>query len=63
MGRELFRASPGAGTAVLAATYSTGLEDRETGELVINLSRLFQHSPPEGIDWTSDAYLYRVPVP
>jgi hypothetical protein len=30
---------------------------------VIKLSRRFQRSAPEGIDWTSDAYLYRVPVP
>jgi len=31
-------------------------EDRETGEVVVNLSRLFVRSPPEPArDWTSDA--------
>ena len=35
----------------------------ETGEVVVNLSRLFVRSPPEPArDWTSDAYLYRVRV-
>lgn len=37
-------------------------EDRESGEIVVNLSRLFQHSKSAEVDWTSDAYLYRVPV-
>lgn len=50
-------------SAQLTLSNFAAREDRETGELVINLSRLFQHSPPEGIDWTSDASLYRVPVP
>ncbi len=37
-------------------------EDRADGAIVINLSRLFQRSKPGELDWTSDAYLYRVPV-
>ena len=50
-------------SAQLTLSNFAAREDRETGELVINLSRLFQHSPADGLDWTSDAYLYRVPVP
>ena len=37
-------------------------EDRADGAIVINLSRLFQRAKPGEQDWTSDAYLYRVPV-
>jgi hypothetical protein len=49
-------------SAQLTLSNFAAREDRETGELVINLSRLFQHSPADGLDWTSDAYLYRVPA-
>jgi hypothetical protein len=52
---------PGDSEMLMLSNFSAR-EDRETGELVVNLSRLFQHSPPAPIDWTSDAYLYRVAV-
>jgi len=38
-------------------------EDRSNGEIVLHLSRLFQHSHGEPRDWTSDAYIFRIPVP
>jgi hypothetical protein len=48
---------------LLALSNFSGREDRETREIVVNLSRLFERSPPEpDRDWTSHAYLYRVPV-
>ncbi len=48
---------------LLALSNFSAREDRETGEIVVNLSRLFERSPPEPQrDWTSDAYLYRVQV-
>ncbi len=48
---------------LLALSNFSAREDRETGEIVVNLSRLFERSPPEPQrDWTSDAYLYRVRV-
>lgn len=37
-------------------------EDRTNGEIVLHLSRLFQHSKGEVRDWTSDAYVYHIPV-
>ena len=49
---------------LLALSNFSAREDRETHEIVVNLSRLFERSPPEPQrDWTSDAYLYRVSVP
>ncbi len=50
-------------SAQLTLSNFAAREDRETGELVIHLSRLFQHSPADGLEWTSDASLSRVPVP
>jgi hypothetical protein len=48
---------------LLALSNFSAREDRETGEIVVNLSRLFERSPPEPQrDWTSNAYLYRVRV-
>ena len=48
---------------LLALSNFSAREDRETGEIVVNLSRLFERSPPEPQrDWTSDAYLYRVRI-
>lgn len=48
---------------LLALSNFSAREDRETGEIVVNLSRLFERSPPEPQrDWTADAYLYRVRV-
>lgn len=37
-------------------------EDRANGEIVLHLSRLFQHSHGQVLDWTSHAYLYHIPV-
>ena len=48
---------------LLALSIFSAREDRETREIVVNLSRLFERSPPEpNRDWTSHAYLYRIPV-
>jgi len=48
---------------LLALSNFSAREDRETSELVVNMSRLFERSRPEPErDWTSDAYLYRVRV-
>jgi len=48
---------------LLALSNFSAREDRETGEIVVNLSRLFERSPPEPErDWTSDAWVYRAPV-
>ena len=37
-------------------------EDRSSGDIVLHLSRLFQHSKGELRDWTSDAFIYHIPV-
>ena len=38
-------------------------EDRETGHLLLHLSRIFAHDfDPAGMDWTADALLYRMSV-
>ncbi len=37
-------------------------EDRTNGEIILHLSRLFQHSTPTERDWTSDAWWYHIPV-
>jgi hypothetical protein len=37
-------------------------EDRVTGEIVVHLTRLFAQSEAAALDWTADAWLYRVPV-
>ncbi len=47
---------------LIAFSNFSAREDRGTGEIVLNLSRLFQHSKSGVRDWTSDAYLYRIPV-
>ena len=52
---------PGDGEMLSLSNFSAR-EDRATGEIVVNLSRLFQRSKPGEMDWTSDAYVYRVPV-
>lgn len=35
-------------------------EDRETGDLILHLTRSFARSPKNELDWTSDALLYRL---
>jgi hypothetical protein len=37
-------------------------EDRETGEIVVNLCRFFEHTTGAERNWTSDAYVYHIPV-
>lgn len=37
-------------------------EDRETGEIVLNLTRWSEFSKDATHDWTAHAYLYRIPV-
>ena len=37
-------------------------EDRVTREIVVHLTRLFARSAPSALDWTADAWLYRIPV-
>jgi len=37
-------------------------EDRETGEIVLQMCRFFEHSTGSTRDWTSDAYVYHIPV-
>lgn len=37
-------------------------EDRTNGEIILHLSRLFQQSKGDVRDWTSDAYVYHIPV-
>lgn len=51
-----------ADSALLALSNFAAREDRETKEIVVNLTRLFATSTPETRDWTADAWLYRIPV-
>lgn len=37
-------------------------EDRETGGIVLNICRFFEHTKGADRDWTSDAYVYHIPV-
>ena len=37
-------------------------EDRETGEIVLNMCRFFEHTTGPTRDWTSDSYVYHIPV-
>ena len=37
-------------------------EDRSTREVVVHLTRLFARSVAPALDWTADAWVYRVPV-
>lgn len=52
---------PGDGPDLSLSNFSA-YEDRATREIVLHLSRLFQNSHGEPRDWTSDAYVYRIPV-
>ena len=48
---------------LLALSNFSAREDRATTEIVVNLTRLFEKSPPDpNRDWTADAMLYRIPV-
>ena len=49
-------------SADLSLSNFSAREDRATGEIVLNLSRLYQRSHGEQRDWTSDAYVYYIPV-
>jgi hypothetical protein len=49
-------------SVLLALSNFAAREDRETKEIVVNLTRLFATSTPEARDWTADAWLYRIPV-
>lgn len=46
----------------LSLSNFTAREDRASGEIVLHLSRLFQNSKSEMRDWTSDAYVYYIPI-
>ena len=46
----------------LSLSNFTAREDRASGEIVLHLSRLFQNSKSEMRDWTSDAYVYHIPI-
>ena len=37
-------------------------EDRQTGDLILNVSPMFINSTPENQDWTADAMIYRIKV-
>ena len=37
-------------------------EDRETGEILVNMTRFGAHSTATSFDFTSNAYLYRIPL-
>ena len=46
---------------LLALSNFSAREDRATTEIVVNLTRLFERSPPDpNRDWTADAWLYRI---
>ena len=49
-------------SVMLALSSPCAREDRETGEIVLNLTRWGQHSTATVYNWTTDAYLYRIPV-
>jgi hypothetical protein len=49
-------------TSALQLSSPNSREDRETGEIVLNLTRWSEFSRDEKHDWTANAYLYRIPV-
>jgi hypothetical protein len=51
---------PGDGPLLTLSNFSAR-EDRATGDVLVNLTRLFATSTPEARDWTAPAFLYRVP--
>ncbi len=48
--------------ALLALSSPSSREDRESGEIVLNMTRWGAHSVGATYNWTADAYLYRIPV-
>jgi hypothetical protein len=52
---------PGDGPDLSLSNFSAR-EDRNTGEIVLHLTRLFARSQGEVRDWTADAEIYRIPV-
>jgi hypothetical protein len=53
----------GAGeTEFLQLSNFSAREDRETGGIVLHLCRFFEHTAGPVRDWTSDAYVYHLPV-
>ena len=49
-------------TTALQLSSPSSREDRETGEIVLNLTRWSEFSKDADHDWTAHAYLYRIPV-
>ena len=49
-------------TEFLQLSNFSAREDRETGEIVVHLCRFFEHTAGAERDWTSDAYVYHIPV-
>jgi hypothetical protein len=49
-------------SAFLALSSPISREDRETGEIVLNMTRFFELSTATERNWTANAYLYRIPV-
>jgi len=52
-------------SALIAFASGSSREDRETGEIVLNLTRWGESSKGDdwsGYNWTANAYLYRIPV-
>ncbi|MDB6170246.1 MAG: hypothetical protein JWM88_3110 [Verrucomicrobia bacterium] len=47
---------------LLALSSPSAREDRETGEIVLNLTRWGARSVGKTYNWTADAWLYRIPV-
>jgi hypothetical protein len=52
-------------STLLALSSPSSREDRETGEIVVNMTRWGANSAGNGrndYNWTANAYLYRIPV-
>lgn len=47
---------------LLALSSPSSREDRETGDIVLTMARWGARSVGQEYNWTSDAYLYRIPV-
>jgi hypothetical protein len=49
-------------TSALQLSSPSTREDRETGEILLNLTRFSEFSKDAEHDWTANAYLYRIAV-